>query len=50
MNPEPTIKLKSLYIDRLCSKVAGLFNRIPINHPQNEEVQTWLIESIKQCE
>lgn len=50
MNPKPTIRLKSPYIDRLCSKVAGLFNRIPINHPEDDEIQRWLKEKIEQGE
>lgn len=45
---KPAIRLKSPYIDRLCSKVASLFNRIPINHPKDDEIQIWLDEKIKQ--
>jgi len=46
LNPEPKIKLKSPYIDRLCLKVAYLFNRVPINHPNNEEIQKWLEDKV----
>ncbi|MHA1336509.1 MAG: hypothetical protein ACTSPW_12285 [Promethearchaeota archaeon] len=41
-NKVPTIKLKSPFIDRLCLKVAYLFNRIPIIHPNEDEIQEWL--------
>ncbi len=43
--PNPTLTLKRPYIDRLCLKIAWFFNRIPINHPEDNEIENW----IKNC-
>ena len=39
---KPTLSLKRPYIDRLCSKIANLFNRIPIDHPEDNEIYEWI--------
>lgn len=48
--PTPTLTLKRPYIDRLCSKIANLFSRIPIDHPEDDEVFNWIEECIKKKE
>jgi len=41
-NPKPTLRLKRPFIDRLCSKIAYFFNRIPIDHPNKEKLENWI--------
>lgn len=38
----PQLTLKHPFIDRLCSKIANFFNRIPIVHPKDKEVENWI--------
>lgn len=38
----PQLTLKHPFIDRLCSKIAYFFNRIPIDHPEDKEVKDWI--------
>ncbi len=51
----PKIRLKSPFIDSLSSKVAEIFNRIPVLHPEDSEIERWIetneeIQKIKQLE
>ncbi len=51
----PKIRLKSPFIDRLCSKVADIFSRIPILHPEDSEMDEWIetneeLQTIKKLE
>lgn len=48
MNPKANLRLKGPYIDRLCSKVAVLFNRIPIDHPVEYDIKTWLSKKLSE--
>ncbi len=49
--PSPKLRLKRPFIDRLCSKIAFFFNRIPVTHPVDDKIGQWIegnemIESI----
>ncbi len=46
--PIPTLTLKRPYIDRLCSKIAFFFNRIPIEQPEDEEIYNWIEGNIQE--
>jgi len=45
--PKPTLTLKRPYIDRLCSRIANFFSRIPIVHPEDNEINFWIEECTK---
>lgn len=45
--PRPTLTLRRPYIDQLCSKIAYFFNRIPIDHPKDNEIHDWIEACIK---
>ncbi|MFW9876429.1 MAG: hypothetical protein ACFFG0_25320 [Candidatus Thorarchaeota archaeon] len=38
----PKIRLKSPFIDSLCSNVANIFNRIPMLQPEDSEIDKWI--------
>ena len=51
----PKIRLKSPFIDNLCSKVVDIFSRTPILHPEDSEIDKWIetnedIQNIKKLE
>ncbi len=44
-NPKPKLRLRRPFIDRLCSKIAFFFNRVPINHPSDDKIDYWINEN-----
>lgn len=45
--PRPTLTLKRPYIDRLCSRIANFFNRIPINLPNDDQILCWIEDCVE---
>jgi len=41
-NQQPILRLKRPLIDRLCSKIAYFFNRIPIQTPKKNKLEEWI--------